>query len=120
MRISYWSSDVCSSDLLEIEPRDMGAALFLGKLGIERQPRLQPRARIARELRRLALAVAGEARQDRFALGRHEGAALRDRQRVADRLGQVGKAILHRFGGFQRSEERRVGTECVSTCRSRW
>src|SRR3546814_4045893 len=84
MRISDWSSDVCSSDLdqeiagkahlgddpdLEIEPRDIGAALFLGKLGIERQPRLQPRARIARELRRLALAVAGEARQDRFALG---------------------------------------------------
>src|SRR3546814_12354396 len=22
--------------------------------------------------------------------------------------------------GYQRSEERRVGTECVSTCRSRW
>src|SRR3546814_13172256 len=24
------------------------------------------------------------------------------------------------FGKFQRSEERRVGKECVSTCRSRW
>src|SRR3546814_20674898 len=25
-----------------------------------------------------------------------------------------------RLGGGERSEERRVGTECVSTCRSRW
>src|SRR3546814_4806043 len=25
-----------------------------------------------------------------------------------------------RAGGFRRSEERRVGKECVSTCRSRW
>src|SRR3546814_12988563 len=29
--------------------------------------------------------------------------------------------VLHRFPMFQvRSEERRVGKECVSTCRSRW
>src|SRR3546814_10579645 len=26
----------------------------------------------------------------------------------------------HRGAGAERSEERRVGTECVSTCRSRW
>src|SRR3546814_17744912 len=26
----------------------------------------------------------------------------------------------HRIGHRQRSEERRVGKECVSTCRSRW
>src|SRR3546814_5487865 len=25
-----------------------------------------------------------------------------------------------RYGSFSRSEERRVGKECVSTCRSRW
>src|SRR3546814_21028536 len=30
-------------------------------------------------------------------------------------------AMLHRLGtGKPRSEERRVGKECVSTCRSRW
>src|SRR3546814_4610313 len=28
--------------------------------------------------------------------------------------------IIFGFGGNARSEERRVGTECVSTCRSRW
>src|SRR3546814_12372709 len=28
--------------------------------------------------------------------------------------------LLDRFGPRRRSEERRVGKECVSTCRSRW
>ena len=32
---------------------------------------------------------------------------------------EVGSAC-HAFFGFNRSEERRVGKECVSTCRSRW
>ena len=27
---------------------------------------------------------------------------------------------MNKMGGFNRSEERRVGKECVSTCRSRW
>src|SRR3546814_11784993 len=36
---------------------------------------------------------------------------LRMRNRPADHA---------RDGGFDRSEERRVGKECVSTCRSRW
>src|SRR3546814_8939214 len=58
MRISDWSSDVCSSDLVEEQ------MVALGEAGIDR--------------------------------------AL-DRRAVRDR-----------------SEERRVGKECVSTCRSRW
>src|SRR3546814_13003440 len=69
MRISDWSSDVCSSDLL---PR----------------------------LRGIVDRLVGEA-----AL-RHE-------------LDLDGAA--HRAAGRRmRSEERRVGKECVSTCRSRW
>src|SRR3546814_14841854 len=35
------------------------------------------------------------------------------------RPGQPVKALAYCFCGF-RSEERRVGKECVSTCRSRW
>src|SRR3546814_13088598 len=31
-----------------------------------------------------------------------------------------GKIVFTRAWGKQRSDERRVGTECVSTCRSRW
>src|SRR3546814_15823861 len=40
-----------------------------------------------------------------------------DRSRVGGRI-HIAFASLVRIGG--RSEERRVGKECVSTCRSRW
>src|SRR3546814_3322409 len=77
MRISDWSSDVCSSDLLINDVRQV---------------------------------VAGAAQAVRIALGA-------DRQ--DDRFGGDGVALrgLDAKGG---SEERRVGKECVSTCRSRW
>src|SRR3546814_7014645 len=39
--------------------------------------------------------------------------AAERRRRIEEALGQVGL-------GSRRSEERRVGKECVSTCRSRW
>src|SRR3546814_11073335 len=32
----------------------------------------------------------------------------------------VGRALIAVMENYQRSEERRVGKECVSTCRSRW
>src|SRR3546814_20568396 len=32
----------------------------------------------------------------------------------------IGAALLRVVAGIHRSEERRVGKECVSTCRSRW
>src|SRR3546814_16304934 len=70
MRISDWSSDVCSSDL--------GAR------------RAQPGGRAQRAGRR-----------------RRPGAAAR-------------RAEIDRPEGQCRSAERRVGQECVSTCRSRW
>src|SRR3546814_4598966 len=41
-------------------------------------------------------------------------------QRVAAGAGRVGVADRPRRPGRNRSEERRVGKECVSTCRSRW
>src|SRR3546814_15421928 len=44
---------------------------------------------------------------------------------VRDALGRVGiegltVSEIRGFGRQKRSEERRVGKECVSTCRSRW
>src|SRR3546814_4662445 len=40
---------------------------------------------------------------------------------IFDLQEEKGKAIAAELGGvFCRSEERRVGKECVSTCRSRW
>src|SRR3546814_17700681 len=77
MRISDWSSDVCSSDL-------DAARLQLA-------PAVDRRGRLVRTGR---------------PLGRRVGFRRRELPRIALSL--------------PRSEERRVGKECVSTCRSRW
>src|SRR3546814_1641115 len=80
LRISDWSSDVCSSDLsiaFQLAfPRDGG--LLQGGQGLLHLCRQNPH-----------------------------------------RLGVLRGRVLQ-FGDLLRSEERRVGKECVSTCRSRW
>src|SRR3546814_2328032 len=79
MRISDWSSDVCSSDLLRsAAPDQSGPARILGMS-------LDPLLR---------------------------------NSTVAEERGDVVFRIRTDRNG--RSEERRVGKECVSTCRSRW
>src|SRR3546814_5144268 len=80
MRISDWSSDVCSSDLLA---HVQTAAAAKGDHAVV-----------------IASAVGGEAGEQ---VGFH----------------RVGFDLREQRGG-ERSEERRVGKECVSTCRSRW
>src|SRR3546814_10547362 len=77
MRISDWSSDVCSSDLLTL----------------------------------IATAVA---------LGASEGCRLRSKTEhvIRSKSEHSSRGLRSDHGG--RSEERRVGKECVSTCRSRW
>src|SRR3546814_15448828 len=86
MRISDWSSDVCSSDLL-------AHALLAGLLLFQQLPLAGDIAAVA--LRRHVLAQGGD------------GLAR-------DHLAADGS-----LDGDLRSEERRVGKECVSTCRSR-
>src|SRR3546814_12091585 len=97
MRISDWSSDVCSSDL-RIARGDVGTEL-LARFGVEKV--IEAGARRDRPV----IATLGTNLQGAFELG----------------------AVQHRLAGaafgpqtFRRSEERRVGKECVSTCRSRW
>src|SRR3546814_12363705 len=46
------------------------------------------------------------------------GAASRDA--AIGLLADIGRAVGREEIGLARSEERRVGQECVSTCRSRW
>src|SRR3546814_6062250 len=77
MRISDWSSDVCSSDLCKQNNRES----------------------TAKETERL--------------LTRHFLETLKEKK-----LGDLETADFMAF--VDRSEERRVGKECVSTCRSRW
>src|SRR3546814_12383355 len=108
MRISDWSSDVCSSDL---------KALDLPGVQVDREHAVGARGgdEVGNELRRDRGARAGFAVLPRIAeIGNDRGDALRRgaAQRVVD------DEQLHQI--VVRSEERRVGKEGVSTCRSRW
>src|SRR3546814_15891590 len=102
MRISDWSSDVCSSDLICV-------------IGVDYS--LAPEAPFPRALDE-AVAVVRWLRANGARLGI-------DRERIAiggDSAGAnlaLTAAIDLRDAG-ERSEERRVGKECVRTCSSRW
>src|SRR3546814_15535277 len=95
MRISDWSSDVCSSDLLlglDNQPLDL-----LGELvGIAHRA---PRPIRKRDRPYLLISV------EDFVAGLSG---------YPERPAHLCHALA------VRSEERRVGKECVSTCRSRW
>src|SRR3546814_12028709 len=104
MRISDWSSDVCSSDLLGAEP-----LVVVARKG-------HPRVDGAIDLDTyLALGHI-------VATARPYGPGIEDM--ALDRMGltrRVAVRCQHAITAWQiRSEERRVGKECVSTCRSRW
>src|SRR3546814_11947212 len=93
MRISDWSSDVCSSDLVHegiviLEYATMPGILVQDEIG-------------ARDAR---------GKRYRVRAGHHDVMiAIGDQHRLMN-CSEI----------LRRSEERRVGKECVSTCRSRW
>src|SRR3546814_11346819 len=94
MRISDWSSDVCSSDLPD--------ASTLRKV-VERGAQPPQYARVARR------------GVGRFIGHRHQaGQAETGRQPLQPPGGKLPVRVA------AESEERRVGKEWVSTCRSRW
>src|SRR3546814_16494139 len=94
MRISDWSSDVCSSDLV------VTMAYALGHVsGGHFNP--------AVTLGLWAAGRFGPARVIPYWIAQVAGAIL-------------AAAVLYLVASGKRSEERRVGKECVSTCRSRW
>src|SRR3546814_20631643 len=108
MRISDWSSDVCSSDL--------------ANRGDRRVERLGQRVIPAEAVQpcRAAGSGVGLPGAGRFALGGKGGYLVGTEQMIVDadfvEIAATHEAVaaLH-----LRSEERRVGKECVSTCRSR-
>src|SRR3546814_12949542 len=101
MRISDWSSDVCSSDLF----RDTHA-VRLTPAG----ERLLPHARkIMRQLAQAEASIASPALPARLRLGMTSAVEPPWFRGLAARIASSG-----------RSEERRVGKACVGTCRSRW
>src|SRR3546814_11248289 len=103
MRISDWSSDVCSSDL----------SGFVAGFGILGGPRLGGGGALGAQLLEQRFAVAFEA----AVLGRLDAGLLRGLGDERVEFALRAEAQRHRV---LRSEERRVGKECVSTCRSRW
>src|SRR3546814_14543159 len=137
MRISDWSSDVCSSDLEEggvgFDEQPVLRQPFGGRLQVGGIPeRHDPRDRdIEAEIERppREIVACGEAMDD-AGIGRLPHLLAEQRERVRLRLAGVDddrqprrlrrvdmatKTVL-----LSRSEERRVGNTGVSTCRSRW
>src|SRR3546814_18880353 len=99
MRISDWSSDVCSSDLLALAHEQALLDLLARQHGIARQL----------DLRHAELVALGDARDDE-----HVALVGADLD-----LGAVEAEVD--VAAFQvRSEERRVGKEGVSKCKSLW
>src|SRR3546814_12164458 len=94
LRISYWSSDVCASDLALATP-----------------PAFADPTRVARSLENSGLSL--EARLLDAARGNGYPTFTGDWK--ASLLG-----LIAALAPYPRSEERRVGKECVRPCRSRW
>src|SRR3546814_14435719 len=120
MRISDWSSDVCSSDLLgEIkqivdDAQQVGAGVMNdGRVVLVPAIAQGPEMLVAQQLREAEDSVQGRA--ELMAHLCEEGGLG-----PAGRLGLLEAPGQLFFGLLQRSEERRVGKECVHTCRSRW
>src|SRR3546814_5808512 len=99
MRISDWSSDVCSSDLCSVG----GGAMVLHGV----MPYATPRE------------IVRQCEQGGFGQpGWVPGRAAFERDVAGQQRLQAG--LRGRMGAGARSEERRVGKGCVSTCSSRW
>src|SRR3546814_19751867 len=97
MRISDWSSDVCSSDL---ELKCLAGAVYFESKGET---------------------LAGQLAVARVVINRSQSGDFLDS--ICGVVYQPSQFSFIRDGrmpSIKRSEERRVGTECVSTCRSRW
>src|SRR3546814_16131940 len=93
MRISDWSSDVCSSDLPRLRVDDMNANGVLASLNFPTMPQ--------------------------FAGGTFVGMAQKAPEEALLACRAWNDWHVQEWCAA-RSEERRVGKECVSTCRSRW
>src|SRR3546814_19625763 len=108
MRISDWSSDVCSSDLVDgflIQPPALLREMSSG----DRALMITLTEEYLRRMRAFGY-------DDKTALELVDPQSRDDLERL---MGLVGSPLQRRWTE-PRSEERRVGKECVSTCRSRW
>src|SRR3546814_1689692 len=143
MRISDWSSDVCSSDLIggslhanpPFPPRQSARGAFAcGVHGQSLSPRIE---RWGRTAGRQKMDQVGTKDACRWQVieARTSGVGSLQRDVDLDQCGPAAKRAawsdtfrrtdlrsktLRKLLPLLKSEERRVGKECVSTCRSRW
>src|SRR3546814_19212489 len=106
MRISDWSSDVCSSDLLSFTWRPCAFYSAARFRGTETD---------ATDRRQISASGATIDTHDDF---QNHAGGIGDQRPFG--LRNEHSAIRCGPRHASRSEERRVGKECVSTCRSRW
>src|SRR3546814_14636743 len=97
MRISDWSSDVCSSDLQSISADNAEGSI------------------VVKTSRKTALLKIGPVANRNVA-----ASGKRRIQAQISKLSPTGIFSAELLTSARRSEERRVGKECVSTSRSRW
>src|SRR3546814_20488753 len=124
MRISDWSSDVCPSDLAVLHAFQVPAGAE--RLAAAGQDDRADAAVVAEDAQRVDDVLAVVVSADRihaFGLDHRQDRDLApplDTQKFAHDQNSFAVAKGYCMAGATRSEERRVGKECVSTCRSRW
>src|SRR3546814_17497541 len=107
MRISDWSSDVCSSDLAKRLKEKERKKVLMASLDVNRPAAQEQLAVLGTQIDVATLPiVAGQ-----------QPVEIAKRAMQAAKLQGYDVLMLDTAG---RSEERRVGKGCVSTCRSRW
>src|SRR3546814_17192917 len=107
MRISDWSSDVCSSDLKT--PASRPAITFKHVFPLSRASYNSPESTVAADL-------SPESKQHRRrCIPHYNDEKEKKRPPFPVALSRTRRSLI-----AMRSEERRVGKECVSTCRYRW
>src|SRR3546814_12741036 len=114
MRISDWSSDVCSSDLAAAGAKAIATGSF-GVAGAQGRADGEdfPIEDVFENLRRILSVTDLPVTIDMESGYGADAAAVGTSVGIAREAGAAGI-------NMERSEERRVGKECVSTCRSRW
>src|SRR3546814_11707956 len=112
MRISDWSSDVCSSDLGLVRQRQASREIIVARLVVEEHRY----CRKARGGHRNAIRIEIDRRSCEAGLVVGIAKTAGHRELVGDRPVD----LTEHSTSLARSEARRVGKEGVSTCSTRW
>src|SRR3546814_19606368 len=122
MRISDWSSDVCSSDLSIVPDQGFSCAHALAAHTYQAVVAVAP---MADEAATWIQTVAGVLAHESQPMVWRTPTGMPVVQRYSEYTSKIVNMWLYDRKalvptGTDRSEERRVGKECVSTCRYRW